>query len=346
MSSKQGGLVGFLVFIPRLFVCFGLSPQVSCCIDSLSALHIQADFLIHYGHACLTRCSDPSLVSRIRYVFPRLPIQIAPCVDALLSVAKEDEEQSGKGVLVMYDVGYHWALNEIRAELEKRRRVKGKGREVIFSEIELEDQDAWSKERSTDSDSGSRPTPSDNTPALALSDPLCPPSTCCSSSTTASSACCSSSTPAPSTPCCQPTASSCPPPLTLDTPLVSQTSTLSPNERSASLRSYSLPEGTRVEDYVIFYIGLGESIPMRNLLVTHSRNAVYSYTPPPPPDGSSEEEPVQTVLQSYKTSRLLMRRYALMQKARDADVFGLLVGNVNLCLSPPPSSLPIGGFPN
>jgi diphthamide biosynthesis protein 2 len=36
------------------------------------------------------------------------------------------------------------------------------------------------------------------------------------------------------------------------------------------------------------------------------------------------------VLQSIRTNRLLMRRYAIMQKARDADVFGLLVGNVNL----------------
>jgi hypothetical protein len=28
--------------------------SLSCCPDVLSAMHLPADFLIHYGHACLT----------------------------------------------------------------------------------------------------------------------------------------------------------------------------------------------------------------------------------------------------------------------------------------------------
>ena len=35
-------------------------------------------------------------------------------------------------------------------------------------------------------------------------------------------------------------------------------------------------------------------------------------------------------LESIRTNRLLMRRYATVQKARDADVFGILVGTLGV----------------
>jgi len=35
-------------------------------------------------------------------------------------------------------------------------------------------------------------------------------------------------------------------------------------------------------------------------------------------------------LESVRTNKLLMRRYATLQKARDADVFGILVGTLGV----------------
>lgn len=35
-------------------------------------------------------------------------------------------------------------------------------------------------------------------------------------------------------------------------------------------------------------------------------------------------------LESERTNRLLMRRFAAVQKARDADVFGILVGTLGV----------------
>ena len=35
-------------------------------------------------------------------------------------------------------------------------------------------------------------------------------------------------------------------------------------------------------------------------------------------------------LESARTNKLLMRRYAVVQKARDADVFGILVGTLGV----------------
>ncbi|KAJ7485139.1 putative diphthamide synthesis protein-domain-containing protein [Mycena galericulata] len=69
----------------------------------------------------------------------------------------------------------------------------------------------------------------------------------------------------------------------------------------------------------IIYIG-GESLGLTNLLITHSECSVYSYDP----------TTSTARLESGRTNRLLMRRYATVQKARDADVFGILVGTLGV----------------
>ncbi|KAJ7231264.1 putative diphthamide synthesis protein-domain-containing protein [Mycena haematopus] len=69
----------------------------------------------------------------------------------------------------------------------------------------------------------------------------------------------------------------------------------------------------------ILYIG-GESLGLTNLLITHSTCSVYSYDP----------VTRSARLESSRTNRLLMRRYAIVQKARDADVFGILVGTLGV----------------
>ncbi|KAJ7764908.1 putative diphthamide synthesis protein-domain-containing protein [Mycena metata] len=69
----------------------------------------------------------------------------------------------------------------------------------------------------------------------------------------------------------------------------------------------------------IIYIG-PESLALTNLLLTHSMSSVYSYDPL-----------IKLArLESARTNRLLMRRYATVQKARDADVFGILVGTLGV----------------
>ncbi|KAJ6632488.1 putative diphthamide synthesis protein-domain-containing protein [Mycena sp. CBHHK59/15] len=69
----------------------------------------------------------------------------------------------------------------------------------------------------------------------------------------------------------------------------------------------------------IIYIG-GESLGLTNLLITHSTHSVYSYDP----------RQRTARLESARTNRLLMRRYAAVQKVRDADVVGILVGTLGV----------------
>ena len=69
----------------------------------------------------------------------------------------------------------------------------------------------------------------------------------------------------------------------------------------------------------ILYIG-DESLSLTNLIMTNSSCQVFSYDP----------ITQSTRLESGKVNRLLMRRYATVQKARDADVFGILVGTLGV----------------
>ncbi|KAF7329083.1 2-(3-amino-3-carboxypropyl)histidine synthase subunit 2 [Mycena kentingensis (nom. inval.)] len=69
----------------------------------------------------------------------------------------------------------------------------------------------------------------------------------------------------------------------------------------------------------IIYIG-GENLGLTNLLITHSQYSIYSYDP------ASRSARIE----SSRSNRLLMRRYVAVQKARDADVFGILVGTLGV----------------
>ena len=90
------------------------------------------------------------------------------------------------------------------------------------------------------------------------------------------------------------------------------------------------------ENTAILFIG-GESLALTNLLLTHAsyevlrldqclellsqpHQQVYSYDP----------STRLARLESGRTNKLLMRRYAVVQRAKDADVIGILVGTLGV----------------
>ena len=86
-----------------------------------------------------------------------------------------------------------------------------------------------------------------------------------------------------------------------------------------SCRTYSLPHGQSLaRDCAIIYIG-GESLALNNLLLSNAGVPIISYDP----TGDKFAR-----LESSKTNKMLMRRYGIIQRARDADVFGIVVGTL------------------
>lgn len=119
-----------------------------------------------------------------------------------------------------------------------------------------------------------------------------------------------------------------------------------PSQPAPPRIAFTLPDGVEsIEGCAIFYLG-GESLALNNLLMTHGRckvsvglavrassvdgkltirRQVWSY------DATTRE----ARLESGKTNRMLMRRYAVVEKAKDADVIGILVGTLGVCSSFP-----------
>ncbi|GJJ16225.1 hypothetical protein Clacol_010521 [Clathrus columnatus] len=90
-----------------------------------------------------------------------------------------------------------------------------------------------------------------------------------------------------------------------------------------SHRRYTLPDNVPLSSCIILYVGK-ESLGLTNLM-THPNNTIISYNPSSR-IGSSDSAKIESV----RSNKLLMRRYAIVQKARDADIFGILVGTLGV----------------
>ncbi|KAJ1654812.1 Diphthamide biosynthesis protein 2 [Dispira simplex] len=89
--------------------------------------------------------------------------------------------------------------------------------------------------------------------------------------------------------------------------------------RSHGGRDYNLTPGTSIQDYTLVYIG-EESLTLSHIILTHQSCPIYSYDP----------NTHQLTEQTPKTNKALMRRYVMMQKARDADTIGIVAGTLGV----------------
>lgn len=91
----------------------------SCCVDEVAAQHIDANAVVHYGHACMSQCVNflelirPDLImSRtyrlpVLYVFGKKPIDVDNCVTSLLDTFSSNSSLSRRKTIIMrHDVAY------------------------------------------------------------------------------------------------------------------------------------------------------------------------------------------------------------------------------------------------
>lgn len=250
----------------------------SCCVDEVAAQHVDADFLVHYGHTCLS----PTARLPVIYVLTKRSIDVQHAASTLASTSRDSLDQS-KAILLTYDVGYAHQAELVHAALQSQVSLPVILRR-IDRQINLDKKGKGREEPTEDAEDVSAPEPSteepavDRTPADGVSD----------------------LEPAPTPEGLVPSDE-----LALTVP--------------PSRISYDLPAGVGIDDCTIFYLG-GESLALNNLLMTHGRCSVWSYDP------SSRS----ARLESSKTNRMLMRRYAVVEKAKDADVIGILVGTLGV----------------
>ncbi|XP_022196919.2 2-(3-amino-3-carboxypropyl)histidine synthase subunit 2 isoform X2 [Nilaparvata lugens] len=82
----------------------------SCCVDEVASEHVNADGIIHFGHACLS----PTSRLPVLYIFPKAHLDVEDCADALKTHLNRRIDQQ---TLILFDIQYHHCKESIKNHL-------------------------------------------------------------------------------------------------------------------------------------------------------------------------------------------------------------------------------------
>ena len=257
---------------PTLYILADTSYG-SCCVDQVTASHVQAEAVVHYGHTCLSPTSHmPTL-----YVFPKLAADIDDTTQGLLRAA-EKLSSDPKAVILTYDVAYTHLMEHVYTKMLQQWKHRAP---LVLTRMDVNQRfDAMCTENA-------------HTRAARESSESSQGCQSCGACTR----CTSDKKDGPA-----------------------NTSSMEPTSSLLGMRQMHLPPGTSLHDTAALYLG-PESRALTHLLLTLGpQYDMASYDP--------KKQAVRT--ETGKTNRLLMRRYATIQKARDASVVGLVVGTLGI----------------
>ncbi|KIN99190.1 hypothetical protein M404DRAFT_966125 [Pisolithus tinctorius Marx 270] len=100
----------------------------SCCVDEVAAQHVDADFIVHYGHACLSQTSRLPVI----YVFGRKPIDVHSCVKQIVDVITSNAKDVSS-VLIRHDVAYSYRAGEVVKEL--RNKIAATTTRIVYHTV-------------------------------------------------------------------------------------------------------------------------------------------------------------------------------------------------------------------
>lgn len=278
-----------------LVFVLGDTTFAPCCIDAVAAQHLQADFVVHYGHACLSPCRDIPVF----YSFGRQELSPAACVEAVVQeikvnqqtereVAGDSDSVPVQRVLVLYQVCYHHRMQELEALL----REQGSFEQVLMGKI---------------------PSPEKRAAAVLGTTPGCGRSDCCSNdekgvpAETVTSDVSATTTPVAAV---QDSES--------ELPMINMTA------ESFVVGGLEIPKDSDWSSFTLLYVGDETCRQYLNIvlrMLSGSGPARYWTWRPKTSTLSTDLSPA--------FQRRFSRRYYLVQKARQANVFGILVASLS-----------------
>lgn len=281
-----------------LVFCLGDTTYAACCPDQVAAAHLEATCLVHFGHACLS----PSNQIPVLYSFGRSPINVQRCVEHV--VAKQAAQvESVERMLVLYDVGYHHAMEELQSKLEEENFHVTLGRippratnyKPLHSQFsgcgKLTESCGKSSTESSELTKAARSSQTD----------------CCKSQAGAAS-----------------TAEECPISDEVSNLAISTCKRGSTGPGNFVVGGLELPTDLRYSDFVFLFIGDDLDRQYLNIVLRFlsgsGPSAYWVWNP--------VDESLVTEL-SPKFQRILNRRFYLVQKAKHSAVFGILVANLS-----------------
>ena len=106
---------------PPLLFILGDTAYGSCCVDEIAAEHLNADVVVHYGNSCLSRTNKIPFM----FVFGRMFMSVKDATEEVSGAIERAKEEGsiGRGIILIYDVLYHYAIRDFKRELEGRFQV-------------------------------------------------------------------------------------------------------------------------------------------------------------------------------------------------------------------------------
>lgn len=101
-----------------LVFVLGDTTYASCCPDQVAAAHLQADCLVHYGHACLSPCHQIPVI----YCFGRDHVDTEDLTRQMVQTTNTEQNQRNcqeRKVMLLYQVQYHHAIDNVQKSLRK-----------------------------------------------------------------------------------------------------------------------------------------------------------------------------------------------------------------------------------
>lgn len=287
----------------------------SCCVDEVAADHNGgADLVIHYGPSCLSKTSRIPVL----FVFGREPVDIAACADSVNTLFPDPQAD----VLVLYDVTYAHAAAELAEKLAHRPHT-------IVSRVNVSAAPVapW-----TSALSGGRST-----------------GCCGGSSSSSSGACCAQGNGGSCSQggctckrneeteqqqqqaesCCL-AKEGCEEKKKEVVEVVEVLEVLEEEEKKKEDeqqqqlqkfgRDFELGAGKTIDNYSVFYIGNSSDRALNNFMMTYNKCSFYTFDPA---KGSASRE-------TLNINKYLMKRYFLIQKAKEASTIGIVAGTLGV----------------
>ena len=245
----------------------------SCCVDEVAAEHVEADLIIHFGPACLSRTERIPVI----FMFGKEKIDTDHCCQSFQNCIPEKDCK----ILMIYDVVYHHAIATIYSRLETQYKS------LVLASVNCSE-DFIEKTKHVTED----------TEENIVEDNTCG----CNRNLSKQKFCYKM------------------------TEVQNKLNKASLNDESGTNnaysrfgRTFSLENDCSLEDYSVFYIGK-ESLTLTNHMMAYNKCQFYSYNP----------ETSMCRKETLNVNRLLMKRYYLIEKAKDAQVVGILIGTLGV----------------
>lgn len=300
---------------PELYILADTSYG-GCCVDEVAAKHVDADLVVHYGHACLSATARLPVI----YVFTKQPLEdVKAAATSFAEQAKQQVEASEdiKALVLTYDVSWDHVVEDVYQATKQALKEQGVELPLVRTHVDFRRN---YDEKLIDGKSTAADTPTETSccrgsgDACSCSSAAQPSASCCggSGSCSSNSSSCAKATSTTATASSLP--SSNPSIAAEDIASERESRPLGPS------RTVTLPPDTNFSQCAYLYLG-PESLSLTNLLLTLGPTTpLISYNP------LTSTARVET----GSTNRLLMKRYASVLKARDASVVGLLVGTLGV----------------